>query len=170
MARTPHPEEAWKEYLRITNGLMDRLGFSELGLYTDAWKPHDRAAREPVLRRFASGVPQAALLMPGMGRDEGLSASNATWMLGGERDVMVSHILTRWPTNYAVLSKEQQVDWLVKEIQANTPAERPAFMQAMALSWAYNPADIAEVARRLGRDYVPVSLPQYAALWKKAQP
>ena len=170
MARTPNPEAAWKEYLGITAGLMDRLGFTELGLYTDSWKPNDRAAREPVLRRFAGGVPQAALLMPGMGRDDGLTAASATYRLGGARDTMVSHILTRWPADYAALSKEQQIDWLVREIQANTPAERPAFIQAMALSWAYNPADIAEVAQRLGNGYVPVSLPQYAALWRKAHP
>ena len=169
MARTTDPDAAWKEYLRITAGLMDRLGFTELGLYTDAWKPGDRAAHEPVLRRFAEGVPQAALIMPGMGRDDGLIVANATYTLGGTRDVMVSHILTRWPTDYAAMSKEQQIDWLVREIQANTPPERPAFIQAMALSWAYCPADIAEVARRLGADYVPISLPQYAALWRKAR-
>jgi hypothetical protein len=39
----------------------------------------------------------------------------------------------------------------------------------MALSWAYNPSDIAEVARRLGAEYAPVSLPHYAALWRGAQ-
>lgn len=168
MARTPDPDTAWKEYLRVTAGLMGRLGFAELGLYTDAWKPDDRAAREPVLRRFAEGVPQAALIMPGMGRDDGLTAANATYSLGGAGVVTVSHVLTRWPKDYAALSKEKQTDWLVKEIQANTPPERPAFIQAMALSWAYGPADIAEVARRLGTGYVPVSLPQYAALWRGA--
>lgn len=169
MARTADPDAAWSEYLRITAGLMDRLGFAELGLYTDAWKPNDRAAREPVLRRFAEGVPQAALIMPGMGRDDGLTAANATYRLDGRRDVTASHILTRWPPDYAALTKEQRTDWLVKEIQANTPPERPAFIQAMALSWAYNPSDIAEVARRLGAEYVPVSLPHYAALWRGAQ-
>ncbi len=169
MARTPNPDAAWKDYLHVTAGLMDRLDFAELGLYTDSWKPHDRAAREPVLRRFAEEIPQAALLMPGMGRDDELTAANATYPLGGTRDTMVSHILTRWPTDYAALTKEKQIDWLVKEIQENTPPERPAFLQAMALSWAYGPSDIAEVARQLGHDYVPVSLPQYAALWRKAR-
>ena len=170
MARTPDPEAAWKGYLRITAGLMNRLGFAELGLYTDAWTPHDRAARGPVLRRFAEGVPQATLLMPGMGRDDGLTAANATYTLAGKRKVTAAHVLTRWPADYAALSKEQQTDWLVKEIQSNTPPERPAFIQAMALSWAYGPSDIAEVVRRLGSGYVPVSLPQYAALWRKAHP
>jgi hypothetical protein len=169
MARTTDPDAAWKGYLRITARLMDQLGFAELGLYTDAWKADDRAAREPVLRRFAEGVPQAALIMPGMGRDDGLTAANATYALDGGRDVTVSHILTRWPTDYADLSKEAQLDWLVKEIRENAPPERPAFIQAMALSWAYGPADIAEVARRLGADYVPVSPPQYAALWRRAR-
>ena len=168
MARTADPDTAWKEYLHITAGLMERLGFAELGLYTDSWKTNDRAAREPVLRRFAEGVPQAALLMPGMGRDDGLTAANATYTLGGARDVMVSHILTRWPADYAALSKEQQIDWLVNEVKANTPLERPAFLQVMALSWAYNPADISEVVRQIGAGYVTVSLPQYAALWRRA--
>ena len=168
MSRRADPEAAWKDYLRITAGLMDRLGFSELGLYTDAWKPHDRAAREPVLRRFAEGVRQAALIVPGMGRDEGLTAAGATYPLGGPRDTLVAHILTRWPPDYASMPRETRLDWLVGEIRANTPAERPAFMQVMALSWAYGPSDIAEVADRLGADFVPVSLPQYAALWRQA--
>ena len=168
MARTADPDAAWREYLRITAELMGRLGFAELGLYTDSWKPDDRAAREPVMRRFAEGVPQVALIMPGMGRDDGLTAANATYTLAGARDVMVSHILTRWPADYAALPKEKQIDWLVSEIKANTPLERPAFMQVMALSWAYNPADIVEVVRQLCPEYVPVSLPQYAALWRRA--
>ena len=168
MSRTADPEAGWKDYLRITAGLMDRLGFSELGLYTDSWKPHDRAAREPVLRRFAEGVRQAAILLPGMGRDEGLTAANATYPLGGPRDTLVAHILTRWPPEYASMPREARVDWLVGEIRANTPAERPAFLQVMALSWAYSPSDIAEVAGRLGADFVPVSLPQYGALWRQA--
>ena len=44
------------------------------------------------------------------------------------------------------------------------------FMNVMALSWAYNPKDIAEVLNRLGDDYVPLTLPQFSALWRQQHP
>lgn len=163
MARTPDPEAAWAEYLGLTDRLMRRAGLAELGLYTDAWKPFDRAAMDPVTRRFAGGVPEARLLMLGMGRDDGMNAENGTYSVGG-RDVMTAHILTRWPTDYAKLDRAARIERLAAEIREQTPAARPAFMQVMALSWAYGPGEIADTLAALGPEYRAVSLPQYRQL------
>ena len=46
---------------------------------------------------------------------------------------------------------------------------RPAFMQVMALSWAYGPGEIADTLAALGPEYRAVSLPQYRRLWRAAQ-
>lgn len=167
MARTPDPEAAWAGYLSLTESLMRRAGFSELGLYTDSWKPYDRKVMDPVTLRFAEGVPAAELLMPGMGRDGDMAAADGTYTLGG-RDVMVAHILTRWPVDYAALDRETRIARLVDEIRERTPAARPAFMQVMALSWAYGPGEIADTVHRLGPDYRAVSLPEYRQLWRSA--
>ncbi|HNR30492.1 MAG TPA: GxGYxYP family putative glycoside hydrolase [Candidatus Hydrogenedentes bacterium] len=167
MSRVADPGAGWSAYLRLTETLMGRAGFAELGLYTDAWKPYERGVMDPVTLRFAEGVPSAALLLLGMGRDEGVTAANGVYTIG-ERGVTAAHILTRWPTDYAALDRETRVARLLGEIREQTPPARPAFMQVMALSWAYGPGEIAEVAEALGPEYEAVSLPQFRRLWRAA--
>ncbi len=165
MSRTAEPGAGWRGYVSLTATLMERLGFSELGVYTDAWKAYDRAVMDPVSRRFTEGIPGLRLLMPGMGRDDGVTADNSTYTLSGKGPV-ISHVLTRWPLDYASLDREARIEKLAGEIREQTPKTRPAFMQAMALSWAYGPSEIVETLHRLGPEYTAVSLPQFEALWR----
>jgi hypothetical protein len=167
MRLSPAPEAAWTAYLDRTAQYLRRMGCQELGLYTDAWKPYDREAQDPVTLRFLRGIPGVKMLVLGMGRDEGMNAANGNYVLG-KPPALVSHILTRWPTDYASKTREENIQWLVDDIRAQTPAPRPAFMQVMALSWAYAPSEIAEVQQRLGGEYVPVNLPVFAALYQAA--
>lgn len=73
--------------------------------------------------------------------------------------------MTRWDKDYADKSPEQNVAWLVNDIrtqvfgrvekasacsysvvttwQVAKSSERPLFLSAMALSWAYNPAQVS---------------------------
>lgn len=118
--------------------------------------------------RFAEGVTGVRTLVLGMGRDEGVDALNGNYVLG-KTDVLVSHILTRWPVDYARRTREENVAWLVDDIRAHTPVQRPAFMHVMALSWAYRPGEMAEVRKRLGDGYVPVTLPEFSQLYRTAQ-
>lgn len=120
---------------------------------------------DPVTRRF-SGDP-ARMLVLGMGRDEGMTAANGTYLLPGA-DALVTHILTRWPPDHGERSREENIAWLVDEIRANTPAERPVFMTVMALSWAHDPSTLRAVLERLGEQYAPVLLPEYRDLWEEA--
>lgn len=168
MARTADPAHGWRDYLALTSRFMQCVGFRELGLYTDAWKPYDRARFDSITVRFAEGVAGVRTLVLGMGRDEHIDALNGSYVLG-KTDVLVSHILTRWPVDFAERTREGNIAWLVDDIRAHTPTSRPAFMQVMALSWAYRPGEMAEVQKRLGPGYVPVTLPEFAALYRKAE-
>ena len=160
MSKTPGPEQAWDEYIQLTGTWMRQMGCHEIGLYTNAWKPFDRARHDAVTKRFADGIPGLSALVLGMGRDEGMNALNGNYVLG-ERHVAVSHVLTRWPLDYATKTREENVAWLVQDIREQTPAGRPAFMHAMALSWAFNPSDIVEVYGRLGESYEVLTLPGF---------
>ena len=100
-----------------------------------------------------------------MGRDEDINPANGNYLLGAQR-THVTHILTRWDPGYASQTKEQAVEWLTKDIREHGAPARPAFMSVMALSWRYEPSDIVEVLRRLGSNYVAVTLPELTQLYR----
>eukprot|EP00041_Stephanoeca_diplocostata_P031479 m.980642 g.980642 ORF g.980642 m.980642 type:complete len:98 (-) comp23969_c0_seq13:1182-1475(-) len=82
-----------------------------------------------------------------MGRDRGRDVNNANYHLG-PRSALVSHVLTRWPTNFSTNTREQNIAWLVADLSAQLAQRQgtgPWFLQAMALSWAYTPSDIKEI-------------------------
>jgi hypothetical protein len=93
-----------------------------------------------------------------------MNALNGNYTLG-EPPVLVSHVLTRWPKDYGSKTREENIAWLVEDIRKHTPESRPAFMQVMALSWAFGPSDIAEIHHKLGEDYVAVTLPEFTRLY-----
>lgn len=165
MAQTADPEAAWDDYLELTNRSMRALGSTSLGLYTDAWRTFDRGAADPVTRRFAEGLPMVDVLVMGMGRDDGLTEDTAMYVLPGT-DVLVTHILSRWPHDHGTRSRAENIAWLVEDIRSQTPEDRPAFMSVMALSWSHDAGSLREVLDRLGPDYVPVLLPELRELWE----
>lgn len=145
------------------------MGLRDLQLYTDSWKPFDRKKLDPVTLRFIEGIPEVRSVELGMGRDGELTGDNGNYRVGS-RSVLVSHCLTRWDTGFGSRTKEQNIDWLVNDVRAHAPTARPGFMHAMALSWAYNPTEYVEVMRRLGPEYVPVTLAEYVRLFNEANP
>ena len=131
----------------------------------------------PTAAAAAAATPHNSCqnLVLGMGRDDGMDLSNSNYMLDGS---IISHILTRWPVNYTAMTDEQRVAWLVEDILARLSAtddgagaqpatggaRKPLFLNAMALSWAYAPTQIAEVMRRLPGQFEVVSLTRFLDL------
>lgn len=165
--KTPDPEAAWQGYLELTGKYMRKLGCNEIGIYTGPWSVYDREKRDPVTLRFVRAIPDLKTIVSGMGRDEGLNSDNANFVLG-DRKMLVSNILTRWPVNYNDLDEKAAVDWLVEDIRAQVGERRPAFMNVMALSWKYTPSMIADVYKQLGEEFVAVTVPELTALYNQA--
>lgn len=168
LTRTADPERAWARYLQLTAQSMAFLGSAELGLYTDAWRPYDRSIQDLTTRRFTERLPDLRVLVMGMGRDEGLDESSATYLFPST-GVLVTHVLTRWPYDHLERSREANIAWLEEDIRRQTPATRPAFMTVMALSWSHDAGTLTELLERLGPDYVPVLLPEFRSLWMEAR-
>lgn len=165
-SRVANPESAWKEYVALTRRYMRLMGLFDLQLYTDAWHPFDRSKHDPVTLRFIEGIPELRSIVLGMGRDGELTGDNGNYRLG-KRDVLVSHCLTRWDTDYGKKTREQNIEWLVNDIKAHAPKSRPGFMHAMVLSWAYDPTEYVEIVRRLGPEYVPVTIAEFVKLYRE---
>lgn len=166
MTEVADPESAWRAYLELTHRYMRLFSMETLGLYTDAWKTFRRSEYDQVTERFLSANPELISLQLGMGRDEGPDAALGNYRQGVS-DTLVSHIQTRWETGdiYGE-SKEHHIQWLVEEIRRNTPDTRPAFMQTMAYSWVHDPTTLLAVTQRLGEEYVPLTVPQFVALYR----
>lgn len=164
-----NPEPAWRSYLAQTGDYMQRMGLKDLQLYTDSWKPFDRRKLDPVTLRFANGIPGVRSIALGMGRDGELTGDNGTYTIG-KRGVVVGHCLTRWDPDFGNRTREQNIQWLVNDVRSHAPTGRPGFMHAMLLSWAYQPSDYVEIMRRLGPEYVPVTLAEYVDLYRQAHP
>lgn len=165
MADAAEPEAAWRDYLNLTDGYMQRWGLSDLALYTDAWLPFDRARQDPVTRRFTQGLPGLRMLILGMGRDEAITETSPHYELDG---VFVSHIFTRWDAANIGRGAENN-RWLADEIRKHAPPERPGFMFVHPLSWSYHPSDLVAVMELLGDDYVAVGPASLMQLWKTAE-
>ncbi|MBM3496239.1 MAG: hypothetical protein FJX72_18250, partial [Armatimonadetes bacterium] len=109
-SRVSDPEAAWKGYVALTRRYMKLMGLLDLQLYTDAWKPYDRAKMDPITLRFIEGIPELRSVVLGMGRDGELTGDNGNYRLG-KREVLVSHCLTRWDQDYGKMTKQQNIEW-----------------------------------------------------------
>ena len=168
MTRVQNPDAAWDAYLSLTRRFMNQMRCTEIGLYTDAWRTYDRAVGVPILNRFIKQVPELEQIILGMGRDEGVEPDRSSYAMG-KKPVLVSHVMTRWPEDYAKRTAEANRTWLLEDIQSHLPVERPGFIHVMALSWAFSPTDLVELCARLGPGIVPVRLPDFRRLWREAQ-
>eukprot|EP01052_Picozoa_sp_SAG31_P015809 SAG31_NODE_1026_length_10277_cov_105.479466_4_plen_185_part_00 len=172
MSSLPESAIAWDRYWQRASCYLERFGANATGVYTDAWKSFSRVEKDSTTQAILRSCSRCAMLILGMGRDEGMNLSNGNYMLSGRS---VSHILTRWPENWSKLTNHQLVDWLVSDITAQLgdyaerPPTRPRFMQAMALSWAYGPSEMQAVATALPEWVQIVSIERYHELFLDAR-
>ena len=171
MGSLPDFQPAWDAYWGRAACYLKLLGATTTGAYTDAWKPFDRSKEDPITRSIAEACgAQCETLVLGMGRDAGRTIANGNYYLGRTQ---VSHVLTRWPANFSATTEAFDVGWLADDIESQLaapggPMPAPAFLQAMALSWAYGPQEIAQVAARLPERVQLVSMQRYAQLSRAA--
>ena len=171
MGSLPDFEPTWNAYWQRASCYLKRLGATTTGAYTDSWKPFIRAEKDPITKSISKACgAQCETLVLGMGRDAGLTIANGNYYIN---DTQVSHVLTRWPANFSATTKAYNVRWLASDIEAQLaapggPMPAPGFLQAMALSWAYGPTEMAEVVAMLPEHVQLVSMQRYSELSRAA--
>lgn len=161
-------QRIWKEWVQLTEKYCRRLDVEGIELYTGSWGEPTPPSPE-TFRYFTKGMDGLKFILADVGRHDNINPSNANYILD---DAAIFHTLTRyrlWAASgdVAERGRDDAIRWLVDEIKANTPSERPGFMSTMALSWNFFPSWVKEVAERLGDDYVVVNPYQLARLYKE---
>lgn len=162
-------ERIWKEYCAQTAQYCKRLDIDGLELYNGG--NGDPTPPAPTtFRRYVQAWPELNYILADMGRHENISAKNAQYTIG---QTAVFHNLTRfrvWASSeeWRVRGMEESNRWLLDEIAANAPRERPGFMTAMAVSWYYAPSWLKDLHARLPKDCVVVKPAQLAELYRQA--
>lgn len=159
----------WNEYIRLTDRYCRALGVDGIELYNGSWGEPTPPNRD-TFARFAKGMKRLNYILADLGRHECVKPDTANSRIGG---TAVFHTLTRFQA-WSASGETQRDDmqdantWLLGEIAANTPAHRPAFMSAMAISWYYYPAWLHDLAARLPAGYVLVRPDVLARLFRQA--
>ncbi|MBM3494738.1 MAG: hypothetical protein FJX72_10560 [Armatimonadetes bacterium] len=161
-------ERIWAEYVRLTGTYLKRMGMEGLELYTGG-SGGPRGSGE-LLRRFTRGIPGLRYILAGLGRHGDVKPETANGLL---ENTAVFQTLTNfrvWSLDEDLTRKKMADEnaWLLGEIAANAPTSRPGFMSAMAISWIYFPAWIADLKAKLPPQYVLVSPADLARLYRKA--
>jgi hypothetical protein len=165
-SKTHEPEKNWDTYLEKTKRYLNQMQCRDMGLYTDAWKPYVRSDADAIVMRFLKGLENIDSIVLGMGRDDDVDYDSSNYFINNTDTSVIAHIMTRWATDYAQKTREENIAWLVNDIRTHSPKDRPGFMHVMALSWAYTPSDIVRVLEELGDEYVPLTIPQFNALFR----
>lgn len=166
--RTQDQERIWREYVRLTEQYCRKLDMEGIALYNGSWS-EPTPPRLETFRRFTRGINGLNYLLADLGRHENIHPGNACYLLD---EVVVLHTLTRfevWTASAEVLRQDKNSAnaWLLKEIQANTPSNRPGFLSAMAISWYYYPSWLHDLKEKLPAHYEVVSLHDLARLFRE---
>lgn len=160
-------QQIWKQWVQLTNEYCQKLDLEGIELYNGSWGEPTPPTPE-TFRYYTEGMDNLKFILADLGRHDSINPANANYILD---DTVVFHTLTRykiWATSDEVLTRkrEESVAWVVDEIKANSPATRPGFMTAMAISWYFYPSWIKDIAEQLPDEYVVVNPYQLAKLYK----
>lgn len=168
--RFTDPSAVWAGFLRQTRAYMERLGFDAVHVYTTPWTSYDQQRGNDMLSSYADAIPGLSLIFPDFGRCEGIVESNANYLLPS--GIPVFHARTRWDfpmQNRGWAAGVEAVDYLVREVVEQAPAEGGGFMQVMALSWNYTPTLLQHAAERFPERFVLVRPDQLADLFAQSR-
>ncbi len=162
-------ERIWREYVAWLDTYRNELDMDGIELYSGG--SSGPSAVTPLLQRFTRGMPGLRYILTDLGRHSDTTSENAAQLLDG---VAVFRTLTNFriwtrPEDLRRRTMEDENHWLVGEIRSHAPAQRPGFMSALAISWLYYPAWLADLRTRLPADYEPVSPGELADLFRRWQ-
>lgn len=165
--RAQDRERIWKRYVALTDHYRRQAGMQGIELYDGGWSEQTPPA-SGALQRFLHGEKGLDYILADLGRHDNIQPENADTLVEG---VAVFHTLTRyqvWSTSSEVTQQQREVSnaWLLHEIETHTPAQRPGFMSAMAISWYYTPSWLKDLQSKLPPQYVLVSPGDLSALFR----
>lgn len=168
--RAEDRERIWREYVEQTDRYCQRIGLDGVELYNGGWSEHTPPSPD-TFQRFTRGMKHLDYILADLGRHECTGPETANELVDG---TAVFHTLTRfqaWSSSAEVIRDDMAKanDWLLQEITTNTPKTRPGFMSAMAISWYYYPAWIKDLKEKLPSQYVLVSPPDLARLFRQVK-
>jgi hypothetical protein len=164
--RAADRDRIWREYMALFDAYRRRLDLDGIEIYGGG--TNAPPVSEELLRRFTGGMPGLRYILAGLGRHAGLQPDRAAALVDG---VAVFHTLTNfrvWTGSEDLQQRTMAAEntWLKGEIEANTPAARPGFMSAMAVSWSYFPAWLKDLRAQLPPVYDEVGPGDLAELYR----
>ena len=147
----------WKEYLRLSGIYRERLGATVMCTYQEM---------PPELLQMIAGTPGVRGIFSNYGRTDKTTLDN----LASEADgVPVFRAVNRPPymLTYTPTARREAEQFTIKEITDWTPVRRPAFLYVFLANWLTNMEMLQNIARGLGKEYVPVRPDQLAMLYRQ---
>ncbi len=159
------------EYWRQTEVICAELGLRAVHLYTGAWGEGTVAEFDATVEQAARGCSSIATWLTDLGRPEGLDYTAAHRRLDGGMPLF--RCLTRWvpwtvSAELGLRQDQAEARALATEIRAQAPADRPAYLLALVLSWSASPEVIRLALAELGDEYRPVTVSQLGQLYRAA--
>ncbi len=162
-------ERIWSEYVARLDDYRKRLDMDGIELYSGG--SGGPSAATHLLQRFTRGMPGLNYILTDLGRHRDTTPENAAQLLDGVAIFRTSTDFRIWTKSEDVLTRtmEDENRWLLSEIAAHAPPHRPGFMSALAISWSYYPAWIADLCSRFPADYEAVSPDELASLFRRSR-
>ena len=149
--------ELYRAYVEISGELMRRTGLDVIQLGDTSNVPWTRSDFDD----WARALPWLKGILGDYGRAAGVHSGNAAFTVAGGIPVL----RTLGGAGQAGAG-ESQAEKLAEAVRANAPKERPAFMHVCLVNWFHSPSVVAEAARLLGDEFVPVLPSQMFSLLK----
>ncbi len=149
--------QIWKEYLRLSGIYLARLDATVMCTYQEM---------PPQLLELIAGTRGVRGIYSDYGRTDRTTPANlATEVVG----VPVFRAVNRPPymLTYTPTARRNAEQFTVKEIVGWTPPHRPAFLYVFLANWLTSMEMLENIARGLGKEYVPVRPDQMAWLYRQ---
>ena len=157
-------ERIWTGFIANLDTYRKQLDMDGIELYCGG--SSGPSATTQVLQRFTRGMRGLNYILAGLGRHSDTTPDNAAQLLDGVAIFRTMTDFRIWTKSEDVLGRtmEGENTWLLREIAAHAPTQRPGFLSALAISWSYYPAWMKDLCSRFPADYEAVSPGELAHL------
>lgn len=157
-----YPQQYGKRYTTpsaVYDGFLDQSARYMKAMDLTAINPSGVGPVE--IARYAERIPTLKAIFPDYGKQV-MSYPETTTVTAG--NVPVFHAVTMWEPKG---NREQQIEAVVAQVKAITPADKPAFLHVFICNWFFDLPALKEIQKRLGFNYEAVSPGSLAQLCRQ---